>query len=199
MKKRCKARGKLFDPVRSTQVVCCPECAFAWSNQGKGKQAAEKVIRAATRERKAAAKPRSKWLAECQAIVNRYARLRDAKDGCISCDRPASWGGQWHGSHYRSVGAASAVRLNLWNIHKACSICNHHLSWNIAAYKPRLIEKIGAEKVAWLEAQNQVVRYDIEYLKRYKRVIGKRLAGLEKRNAVQSWVARQAVYQKAMR
>ena len=181
--KRCKnpACGKRFDPIRPLQVVCCPACAFAWSSQGKGKQAAEKVLRAATRERKAAAKPRSKWLAECQAIANRYARLRDAKDGCISCDRPASWGGQWHGSHYRSVGAASAVRLNLWNIHKACSICNHHLSGNIAAYKPRLIAKIGAEKVAWLEAQNQVVRYDIEYLKRYKRVMGKRLARLEGR------------------
>ena len=179
--KRCKACGKRFDPVRPLQAVCCPECAIAWSNQGKGKQAAEKVLRAANRERKEAAKPRSKWLAECQAIANRYARLRDAKDGCISCDRPASWGGQWHGSHYRSVGAASAVRLNLWNIHKACSICNHHLSGNIAAYKPRLIEKIGAEKVAWLEAQNQVVRYDIEYLKRYKRVMGKRLARLEGR------------------
>ena len=73
------------------------------------------------------------------------------------------------------------MRLNLWNIHKTCSICNHHLSGNIAAYKPRLIAKIGAEKVAWLEAQNQVVRYDIEYLKRYKRVMGKRLARLEGR------------------
>lgn len=181
--KRCKnpVCGNVFDPVRPLQVVCCPECAIAWSNQGKGKQAAEKVLRAVTRARKEAAKPRSKWLAECQTIANRYARIRDAHDGCISCDRPATWGGQWHGSHYRSVGAASAVRLNLWNIHKACSICNHHLSGNIAEYKPRLIAKIGAEKVAWLESQNQVVRYDIEYLKRYKRVMGKRLARLEGR------------------
>ena len=92
--------------------------------------------------------------------------------------------GQWHGSHFRSVGAASAVRFNLWNIHKACSICNHHLSGNIAGYKPRLIQKIGLEKVEWLESQNQVVRHDIEYLKRYKRVMGKRLRMLEKRNAV---------------
>lgn len=130
-------------------------------------------------------KTRPEWLAECQAIANKYARIRDAKDGCISCDKPASWGGQWHGSHFRSVGAASAVRLNLWNIHKACSVCNHHLSGNVAAYRPRLVEKIGAVRVEWLEAQNQLVRYDVDYLKKYKRVMGKRLRRMEKSNAMQ--------------
>jgi hypothetical protein len=136
--------------------------------------------RAKIKTRKEAVKTRQQWLAECQAIANRYARVRDAKDGCISCDKPAGWNGQWHGSHYKSVGAASAIRLNLWNIHKACSVCNHHLSGNIAAYKPRLIEKIGLEKVEWLESQTQLVKYDIEYLKRYKKVIGKRLKRMEK-------------------
>ena len=183
--KTCKACSKPFEPTRPFQVVCCPDCSFEWSKQSKGKQSAAKVVRAATQERKAAIKTRAKWLSECQAIANRYARIRDFKDGCISCNRPSTWDGQWHGSHYRSVGAASAVRFNLWNIHKSCSICNHHLSGNIAEYKPRLIAKIGAEKVEWIESQNQVVRYDIDYLMRYKRVIGKRLRMMEKRNAMQ--------------
>lgn len=137
--------------------------------------------RSKLKQRKEAIKTRQQWLAECQAIANRYARIRDAKDGCISCDKPASWDGQWHGSHFRSVGAASAIRLNLWNIHKACSVCNHHLSGNIAGYRPRLVEKIGQDKVDWLEAQNHLVRYDIEYLKKYKQVMGKRLKRLEKK------------------
>lgn len=175
----CQACGKPFVPARPLQSVCSPRCAARKVKQDKAEE------RAQIKTRREAVKNRVQWLAECQAIANKYARIRDAGDGCISCDKPASWGGQWHGSHFRSVGAASAVRLNLWNIHKACSVCNHHLSGNVAAYRPRLVEKIGAARVEWLEAQNQLVRYDVDYLKKYKRVMGKRLRRMEKSNAMQ--------------
>lgn len=177
----CKVCKKRFKPDRPFQRACSPECALIYIKQKAGQKAIQKQIRKETRERKQASKSRQDWLRECQAIANRYARVRDMEDGCISCDKPASWSGQWHGSHFRSAGAASAVRLNLWNIHKACSVCNHHKSGNIAEYRPRLIEKIGLEKVEWLECQNHLVRYDIEYLKRYKNVMGKRLRVMEKR------------------
>jgi len=166
-----------------------PDCVSAWADTqaAKAERTKEKAIKTAAKEDRAETKRRKEklkterdWLNECQVIANRYARVRDRKDGCISCDKPASWDGQWHGSHFRSVGAASAVRLNLWNIHKACSVCNNHLSGNIAEYTPRLIDKIGAEKVEWLRAQNSVTRYGVEYLKRYKAVIGKRLRRMEK-------------------
>jgi hypothetical protein len=146
-------------------------------------KAAQRVERALDRKKREALKPRAKWLAECQVIVNKIVRLRDRHLPCCSCDRPASWDGQWHASHFRSVGAASALRFNLLNIHKGCSICNHHLSGNIAGYTPRLVEKIGREKVDWLYTQNQLAAYDIEYLKRFKSVMGKRLRRLEKRMA----------------
>lgn len=165
------------------QLVCSPECAIALAKakNEKAKSAEKLADRRETKKRLKAIKFRSEYLKEAQAIANRYARVRDAKDGCISCDKPASWHGQWHGSHFRSVGAASAVRFNLWNIHKACSVCNNHLSGNIAEYRPRLIEKIGIEKVDWLQSQNQLVRHSIEYLEKYKRVIGKRLKRMEKK------------------
>jgi len=147
--------------------------------QAKQANAAAKVERAETRRRKEAIKSRAVWMAEAQAIANKYARVRDRDDGCISCDKPANWHGQWHGSHFRSVGASSATRLNLWNIHKACSICNNHLSGNIAEYTPRLIVKVGQDRVDWLKSQNQRVLHDIEYLQKYKRVIGKRLKRME--------------------
>jgi hypothetical protein len=178
----CKQCREKFLPDRIGQTIH-RECVHAYALRliEKKLAAKAKTERAQTRARKEAVKSRTKWLAECQAIANKYARLRDRADGCISCDKPASWDGQWHGSHYRSVGAASAVRLNLWNIHKACSVCNHHLSGNIASYKPRLIEKIGADRVEWLEGQNQIVRQDVAYLEKYKRVMGKRLRRMEKR------------------
>jgi hypothetical protein len=171
----CKACGKDFSPRMPMQSVCSPRCAR------KSVQLAKVEERAKVALRKDAAKPRGKWLAECQAIINRYVRLRDRDLPCCSCDRPASWDGQWHASHFRSVGAASGIRFHLWNIWKGCSICNNHLSGNIAGYRPRLLERIGAERLAWLEAQNGVVRYEIDYLKRFKAVMGKRLKRLEKR------------------
>lgn len=177
----CAHCGKDFAQARPLQAVCSPRCAARKvAADTKAKKAAE---RAMTKARREAAKPRKKWLTECQAIVNKLVRLRDAKKPCVSCDRPASWQGQWHGSHFRSVGAASAIRFNLWNVHKACSICNNHLSGNIAGYLPRLVERIGQERVDWLNAQNQIVRYDVDYLKRFKHVMGKRLRRMEKRHA----------------
>lgn len=173
--KTCKGCGEKFQPVRPLQSACKPVCALKVAQRTR-----ERKERKELREAKQKAKTRGDWQREAQQAVNRYVRLRDHDQGCISCDRPATWGGQWHASHFRSVGAASAVRFNLWNIHKACSVCNHHLSGNISGYLPRLIEKIGAEKVAWLEQQNQTVRYDIEYLKRMKTIFTRRANRLAK-------------------
>lgn len=172
--KACRQCSREFMPARPLQAVCSPICA---ARKVRADKAQERVT---TKARREAAKPRAKWLAECQAIVNKMVRLRDAGRGCISCDRPASWSGQWHASHLRSVGAASAVRFHLWNIHKGCSICNNHLSGNIAEYLPRVRARIGDEKVDWLYAQNDLVRHDVAYLARFKAVMGKRLKRMEK-------------------
>jgi len=112
---------------------------------------------------------------EAQAIINRYVRLRDKDLGCISCDKPAAWQGQWHASHFRSVGASSATRFNLWNIHKSCSICNNWKSGNLSEYEPRLRAKIGDEKVDWLRTQNQRAEYSIEYLKRLIKIFKRKI------------------------
>ena len=162
---------------------------FVSHAKAKAAALAAKEERKADRAKRDAIKTRQEWLAECQAIINRIVRLRDIDEPCISCDRPASWDGQWHASHLRSVGSASAVRFNLWNIHKACSICNNHLSGNIAKYLPRVRRKIGDERVDWLYTQNQVTKYEIGYLRRFKSVMGKRLKRMERRYAVQGrWV-----------
>lgn len=170
----CIICAKPFMRMNTLQTVCSVKCARKVPIVNRK---AEREKDRATRER---LKPRSKWLREAQAIANKYARVRDYKLGCVSCDKPASWNGQWHGSHFRSVGAASSVRLNLWNIHKACSICNHFKSGNVAEYRPRLIKKIGLGKVEWLESNNKIITYEIEYLIRYKAVIGKRLKRMER-------------------
>lgn len=171
--KTCKHCQTCFVPVRPLQQVCSPICASRLVKAAK-KEEAER-----TKARKKAVKTRQQWLAEAQAIVNKYVRLRDKDLPCCSCDRPASWDGQWHASHFRSVGAASAVRFNLWNIHKGCSICNNHKSGNLEGYRPRILERIGSEKAEWLLSQNQLVRYETEYLERLIGVMRRKVKRLE--------------------
>jgi len=173
--KTCKHCGNPFLPWSTTQTVCSKMCSMRLVRAAK-KEEAER-----TKARKEAVKTRQQWLAEAQAVVNKYVRLRDKEKPCCSCDKPATWDGQWHASHFRSVGAASSVRFNLWNIHKGCSVCNNYLSGNIEGYRPRLIERIGLERTEWLLAQNTLARYDIDYLKRLKAVMTKKLKRLEKR------------------
>jgi hypothetical protein len=55
------------------------------------------------------------------------------------------------------------------------------LSGNIAEYYPRLIERIGAEKVDYLHNATRTKRYSIEYLIRLKQVFTKKAKRQEKR------------------
>ena len=181
-----------FVPSRMGQAVCSPACAMidAPRHAPKARKALADIERKDIRVRKEKLKSRADHAKEAQAVINRYVRLRDAHLGCISCDKPASWGGQWHCSHFRSVGAAAHLRFNLWNMNKSCSQCNAHLSGNIMVYRPRLVEKIGAEKVAWLECNQDLVRHEIPYLKRLKAVFAKKVKRIEQKyERGQSWVA----------
>jgi hypothetical protein len=141
-----------------------------------------KAARVKHRADKERVKPLSKLLSETQAVINRYVRLRDAHLGCVSCDKPASWGGQWHASHFHARGKSSRLRFSLWNIHKSCSVCNSHLSGNLREYEPVLISRIGQEKFDWMiGVSGKQTRYGADYLRRMKRVFSKRCRIIEAR------------------
>jgi hypothetical protein len=105
---------------------------------------------------------RSVMLRKAQKVVNEYIRIRDGKK-CISCGYEGD-GRQFHAGHYRSQGGNSALRFNEDNIHSQCSICNTHLSGNLAEYRKNLILKIGNEKVEWLESTNNIKKWSVEEL-----------------------------------
>lgn len=183
--KTCAVRGcsNKFVPRRHFEAWCSPECGakLARALQEKDRAQKAKRERRESREAKQRLKTKGDYAKEAQAAINRYVRLRDAHLGCISCDKPASWQGQWHCSHFRSVGAAPHLRFNLWNMNKSCSACNNFLSGNIMAYRPALIEKIGHAKVEWLECNSDIVRHDIPYLKRVKAIFSKKSRRMEAR------------------
>ncbi|MDR6421305.1 nitrogen fixation protein [Paraburkholderia phenoliruptrix] len=181
--RRCRSCGNHYVPISSMSKACSVPCALDLVRQANARKEAraKREERAATRVAKEKLKSRADYLREAQTAVNAYVRLRDANEPCISCDRPATWGGQWHASHYRSVGSNPGWRFNVLNIHRACSICNAWKSGNLTEYRPRLIAKIGLERVELLEQESPVRKYDIEYLKRLKKVMNKKARRLERR------------------
>jgi hypothetical protein len=126
-------------------------------------------------------KTKTKWLAEFQALFNKYVRLRDSHLGCISCDKTKDWQGQWHASHYYSRGHSSSLRFNLWNVHKSCSVCNSHLSGNIGEYTPAIIEKIGRGRFDYLLShKSDITSFDIDWLERAIKITRKAIKRKEK-------------------
>jgi hypothetical protein len=177
--KICAMCPREFMPRSSFASCCSQRCAMRKvAADNKAKAAKEK---AEFQARKDAIVRLSELEDQCRRIVQKIARIRDRHDGCISCHMGPDYRGMWHGSHFRPAGNNSAVQFHLWNIHKSCAQCNLHKGGNLGAYRPRLVEKIGADRVAWLESQNQAVRYSREYLVRFKKVMGKRLRRIERR------------------
>ena len=136
--------GERFVPTRPLQTAKTWQCALRIAESGR-----EKAERRALKAAKIEAKPLSWFKTKAQNAVNAYVRARDQDEPCISCGR---WhDGQWHAGHYLSVGSHPELRLDFDNIHKQCQPCNAHKSGNIPGYRPRLIAKIGTERVERLE------------------------------------------------
>lgn len=196
-KRKCKNCGEFVEDfiLINAGVFCSVNSAYLFvtakqvkqrkRQQAKVKQVQAKEVKAANkahREEKERIKPKSKWLSELQAVFNKYVRLRDINLGCVSCNKPSDWHGQFHAGHYFSRGHSSSLRFNLWNCHKQCSVCNNHLSGNIGEYTPEIIRRIGQNRFDYLVAhKSDVTSYDVEWIKRAIKVTRKAIKRLEKR------------------
>lgn len=165
--KPCRVCTFRFIPRVSTQVVCCPTCAIAL-NKIKQSKAYDKK----TKELKEGIKSRADHTSEAQVSFNKFIRLRDAANRCISCNRDHS--GQYHAGHYISVGSHPELRFNTYNCHKQCAPCNNHLSGNQVRYRRYLVKKIGIGKVESLEGNHDAKHYSISDLKRIKAIFHKK-------------------------
>ena len=177
-RKRCPECRVMFTKTRESQVVCGEiECAIAHGKSERGRAIAGKALaevgRREIKVRKEKLKTRADHLREAQAAVNEYVRLRDAHLPCISCDSMPNdsdlmTGSRWDAGHYRSVGACPELRFEPLNIHRQCVKCNRNLSGNAVEYRIRLVQRIGAEKVAWLEGLHAPCKYAVEEIKAIK-------------------------------
>lgn len=162
MARKCKICGEPFKPTYSTlQKECSYKCMADAARERR-----VKTERKELRVRRAQIKTRAQWLRETQAVFNKFIRLRDANEPCISCGRHHS--GQYHAGHYRTVGSHPELRFSELNCHKQCAPCNNHKSGNIVEYRISLSAKIGADNLYWLEGPHEPKKYTIDDLKLIK-------------------------------
>lgn len=150
-KKKCKICKKQFHPFNTLQVVCSVECA---------KENAKLIIKKENRKKKLEflANDLSHQKQLAQNAFNKFIRLRDRSLPCISC---GTFNGQRHAGHYKSIGAYPAIRFHPDNVHGQCAQCNNWKSANLTNYRINLIQKIGLEKVEWLESEHEPKRYTL--------------------------------------
>lgn len=171
--KKCRQCKELFQPIKGMQAVCSPTCAIA-DVRAKAEKKKDKEFR----ERKQALKSRNKWLEEAQEVFNKFIRLRDEDEPCMSCGREeVEWtpGGSWDCGHFLARGSHPELRFDELNAYKQCKSCNggsgkyarknHTVGQE---YRIRLIKKFGIERVEYLEGPHEPKRYTIEQIKEIK-------------------------------
>ena len=182
MTKRCKHKlcGKAFKPTFNSLQTCCSiGCAIALVEAEKAK-----VYKQRTRELKLKAREHDRgWhIKTLQPQFNKFIRLRDRNESCISCDPRAII--EYAAGHYRTTAACPELRFCEDNVNKKCSRnCNQSRSGNVAEYRLRLVKKIGIEKVEWLEGPHKPKKYTIEELKGMTSDYRQRIRQLEKEAA----------------
>ena len=94
-------------------------------------------------------------LAIAQKKFNKFIRSRDENDLCISC-------GQHHedydAGHYVPQGSSSFLRFEEDNCHKEGKSCNAFDKFHLIGYRKNLINKIGLERVEWLEENRRTIK-----------------------------------------
>lgn len=94
---------------------------------------------------------------------NRYIRLRDAGQPCISCgnSNPSI---KYDAGHYIPAGSCSALRFNEQNVNLQCSqYCNVHRSGNRIPYRAGLVEKYGQAVVDFLDGEQPIIKPSVEW------------------------------------
>ena len=164
--KTCRVCKNPFPPKSSTSIVCGFDCAVKYTEQQRKKKD-EKQAKQVKREHLEAvkkAKPKKWWANKAKTACHAYIRYRDRFKPCISCGT-TSQTIQYAAGHFLPSGNNARHRYDEYNIHKQCNKrCNCELAGNHVGYKPKIIEKIGADHVEFMENDNGTYKYSIEEL-----------------------------------
>ena len=156
---KCKICREPYIKWSISQKTCTnPDCAIELMQREKAKGERKKHS-----EAKVQARSRAEWVKKAQSAFNAFIRKRDEGQACISCGTTANV--QYCAGHYRTVGACPELRFEPLNVHLQCNKnCNMEKSGNIVEYRIRLLKKIGAESLAWLEGPHDPKKYTVPEL-----------------------------------
>jgi hypothetical protein len=135
-----------------------PNCVTEWINEVKQKNWQKKKAKL-----KMDLMTIQDYIKLAQQVFNKYIRLRDAGNVCISCQKKPL---KENAGHFYNANNHWSVRFNELNVHLQCEHCNTYLSGNLIEYRKQLINKIGIEQLTLLELEaNKTRKFTIEELK----------------------------------
>jgi hypothetical protein len=148
--KKCKECETIFTPYRTTDKLCfvCTKTRQAINNLEKIKKVRKKAL-------KDDLMTLQDWFKIAQTHFNKYIRLRDAGNLCISCKKKPK---KENAGHYFSAGTHTNVRFDEMNVHLQCEHCNTFLSGNLIEYGIHLENKIGADEFTMLRERAYITR-----------------------------------------
>ena len=183
--KTCKWCKQKFEPSRPTKICCSPDCEYDYGLKHAARAEHIRGLEDRKTVKLKLAKLRPNYLeGKAQDAINAYVRARDHEQGCISCDKPANWHGQWQAGHLKTRGSNSFLRYSLHNINKQCSQCNKH-GGNVAEHERGIVERYGKSRLDYLLSAPKSRRYDDDYLIRLAKIFRKRTRLLKKRKGLQ--------------
>jgi hypothetical protein len=165
---KCKVCKKEFTQFNSTISVCGYKCAIEWGKLHPKKTSIKRVNSEIKSEAKNKLKTQAQLRNPIKLHFQKWCRLRDIKEPCISCGTNEA---KWDGGHYLKAEIYSGVIFDERNVNKQCSYCNQYLDGNTAAYRQGLIKKIGLEAVIALEElanETRTKKWTIEELQQIK-------------------------------
>jgi hypothetical protein len=151
---KCKNCKEKFDPIRFNKKYCLKdECVRVWVESEKTKQ---------WKKTKAKIKNDLETVQELikatQIIFNKYIRLRDKGQVCISCQKKLKEGNVDAG-HMWSAGGHSNLRFNEFNVNAQCSRpCNKDKAGDINNYRLGFVERYGIEKLNEIDSLAKIER-----------------------------------------
>ena len=183
--------GMLID-VRLRKYGLCRKCFWLWMHTtlegnnhysdmflAKVTRIKKKRDREKDNEKREEFKSVTAVINEVRKVFQKYIRLRDINDACISCgDTKAK---MWHAGHYFKAEVYTGLIFDETNCNKQCEKCNTFLNGNEAAYRIGLVKKYGKKAVKMLEEVSdecRLYRYTKEelreienkYKKKYKNI-----------------------------
>jgi len=172
--RKCKYCKAQFQPYTTLQKNCFePDCVTAWVQETK-----EKTWKKKKAKLKMDLMTIQDYIKIAQQVFNKYIRLRDKGQNCISCGKKPL---KQNAGHFYNANDHWSVRFNELNVHLQCEHCNTYLSGNLINYRENLLKKIGIEDFELLSSEaNKTRKFTVNELKEIISTYKQKIKEIEK-------------------